>query len=384
MDQFPREELKTLLTPTGGHCVSLYLPAHGNPFEAREDPIRFRNLLKEAEERLIQEGLRAVEAKEFLAPMQRLLDEPSVWQYQPNGLVVFLSRDFFRVFRLPVDLEELVAVAPRFHLKPLIHLLTEDYGFYLLALSQKEIRLLQGNRFRVWDVEIDDKVPKSLDEAIKYDDPERQFQFKGKATVGRGQRHALVFSHGAGLENSKDDIQRYLLQVDRGLQDVLRPERSPLLLAGVDYLLPIYREVNTYPHLLEEAIIGNPQLLGADELHARAWQKVHAHFLKDREEAIAQYRQLAGGGRTSKELEEILPAAAQGRVYKLLVATGMQVWGNFLPDAGTVQRQAEPTAGSEDLLDLAAIQTLLNGGVVYTVERSAIPDDSPIAAVFRY
>jgi hypothetical protein len=38
----------------------------------------------------------------------------------------------------------------------------------------------------------------------------------------------------------------------------------------------------------------------------------------------------------------------------------------------------------EDLLDLAATQTLLHGGSVYAVEREHLPDATLIAAVFRY
>ena len=165
---------------------------------------------------------------------------------------------------------------------------------------------------------------------------------------------------------------------------MLRQNRVPLMLAGVDYLVSIYREVNSYPNLLGEGIIGNPELLSPEELHARAWKLVQPRFLKAREEAISQYKQLAGTGRTSREIAEIVPAAAQGRVEKLVVALGVQVWGNFLPDRGTVELHDEPAAGSEDLLDRAAIETLLNGGKVYTAEPDALPDNAPIIALFRY
>jgi hypothetical protein len=49
-----------------------------------------------------------------------------------------------------------------------------------------------------------------------------------------------------------------------------------------------------------------------------------------------------------------------------------------------VELHAKPTDVSEDLLDLAAIQTLLNGGTVYTIEPEAVPDGSAIIALLRY
>jgi len=47
-----------------------------------------------------------------------------------------------------------------------------------------------------------------------------------------------------------------------------------------------------------------------------------------------------------------------------------------------LHEEAKP--GDEDLLDLAAVQTLLNGGTVYAVELEKVPDGASLAAVFRY
>jgi hypothetical protein len=371
------------MTPTGEQCVSFFLPTHRTPPEAIQDPIRFRNMQKKAEEQLIQGGLRGAEAKEFLAPLKKLSENITFWQCQSDGLAVFLSREMFRHYRVPMRFKELVVVAHHFHLKPLISLFTEDDAFLVLALSQNEIRLLRGNRFNAIEVELGN-IPKSLVEALNYDDPERQLQFRTKTQTGQGRRTAVFYGRGVGIDDSKDNIRQFFSQIEKGLREVLRLERAPLILAGVDYLLPIYREVNTYPNLLEEGITGNPEGLRPEELHARAWEKVRPHFLKARNDMISQYKKLAGTGRTSREIKEILPAASQGRIEKLLVADGVQVWGNFFSDQGTVELNGEPTAGSEDLLDLAAIQTILNGGMVYTVEPEALPDDSPIVALFRY
>jgi hypothetical protein len=384
MDQFSKEELKDLLTPCEGQCVSLYLPTHRAPVEGRQDLIRFKNMLRETEERLVSGGLRAPEAREFMVPLHRLLDDEAFWQYRGDGLAVFYSRDRLRAYRLPDRFEELVVVADRFHLKPLIPLLTEASGFYILALSQNEIRLLEGNRYCAWEVELQN-IPASLAEALQYDEPERQVQFRTKSPPGLGgQRYALHFTHGVGLGDNKDDIRRYFHLIDKGLQEVFRPDHHPLILAGVEYLIPLYREVNTYPDLLAECIPGSPELLSPEELHERAWKLVYPRFAKCRQEVIAQYRQLAGTGRTSRELREIVPASVHGRVEKLLVAAGVQTCGTYLADGDVVEIAADPTAGSVDLLDLAAIHTVMNGGMVYAVEPDKLPESAPAVAVYRY
>jgi hypothetical protein len=385
MDPFSLEELTKLMNSHGEPCVSIYMPAHRIPDEARQDPIRFKNLLKEAEERLIRTGLREAEGRKFLEPLRKLQEDSAFWQSQADGLAIFLSPDLFHHLRLPARFDELVVVADRFHVKPLIPLFAQDRSFWILALSQNEIRLFEADRFHAWETELE-TVPGSLGEALKYDQPESQLQFHTKTPGGGalGKRPAIFHGHGVGIDESKDNLRRYFLQIERGLQEVLRVERAPLVLAGVEYLLAIYREVNTYQHLLPEGVTGNPEGLGPEELHARAWEIVEPRFLKEREEVISQYRQLAGTGRTSGEIREILPAAFQGRVDKLLVAVGIQVWGNFDSHSKEVRLSGEPGAGSQDLLDLAAVQTLLKGGKVFVVEPGEVPGESPIVALYRY
>jgi hypothetical protein len=190
----------------------------------------------------------------------------------------------------------------------------------------------------------------------------------------------------ASADDPKDYILRYFHWVDEGLRDLLRDVKAPLVLAGVDYLLPIYKEANTYPYLVDEGIEGNPEELRAEELHQRAWAIVQPRFLEAQKEASAEYKQLAGAGseQASNDLKKVVRAAYHGRVETLFVAVGLQQWGTFDPETNTVQVHEEAEPGDEDLLDFAAVQTLLNGGTVYAVEPDKVPDEALLAAMFRY
>jgi hypothetical protein len=66
------------------------------------------------------------------------------------------------------------------------------------------------------------------------------------------------------------------------------------------------------------------------------------------------------------------------------VATDRQEWGVYEVHRDAVQRFPEARPGAEDLLDTAAIHTLLKGGAVFSVEPEAVPEGPPVAAVFRY
>lgn len=383
MSVLGRDELKALMTPSTGMCVSLYMPTHRTWEDTRQDPIRFKNLLRSAEERLIEHGMRSVDVRTQLQPAQQLFDSQPFWQHLSDGLAMFIAPQMFRHYRLPFPFQEFVVVTERFHVKPLLPLLSGDGQFYILALSQNGVRLLQGTRYSVSDIELED-IPSDLAETLRHDDRGQPLQFHTRVSAATSGPAPIFFGHGIGGAEDKRNIVRYFRAVDRGLRDLLRDEPAPLVLAGVEYLFPLYREANSYRHLFEEGIAGNPELMTAEDLHTRAWAMVQPHFLKAQHEAAAAYERLLGLGRASGDVEAVVPAAYSGQVDRLFVAVGVQCWGTFDPTTHAVHWHGEAQTGDEDLLDLAAIHTLLNSGTVYAVAPEYVPDIRPLAAIFRY
>jgi hypothetical protein len=384
MDMLSKKELEELTGRPEGPCASIFLPTHRAGVETRQDPIRLKNLLGQAREMLVARGLRTTEVDRILEPAQGLLENELFWRHQGDGLALFLSPGVFHSYRLPLSFEELAIVTDRYHLKPLLPLLAGDGRFYVLALSQNEVRLLGASRYSADEVELGDDVPESLADALKLDDPEKQLQFHTGSSGGGGAGRSAVF-HGHGAEDdSKDDILRYFRKIDRGLRDVLKGQEAPLVVAGVDYLLAIYREANTYPGLVEEGMMGNPEELSVEELHERAWKIVGPHFSEARREATERYAELAGTGKTSTDPREVVLAAYYGRVDTLFVAYGVRRWGVFDPGTGEVDLHDEPEAGDGDLLDFAAVQTVLNGGAAYLTDLEKMPGGADVGCVFRY
>jgi hypothetical protein len=379
MNALSRDELKALLEKHRGPCISIFMPTFRTGAEGQQNQIRFRNLLRTAEEKLSAQGVRPQDLKSLLESAQTLAGNVPFWRKQDQGLALFLSQDFFRHFCLPVAFSESITVADYFHIKPLLPLLSGDRRFYILALSQKEIRLLEGSGESVREMDLE-SIPRSLAEGLQYDETGRQVRFRA---AGGAEHSAMVSGHGAEIDDNKENLLKYFRLIDRGLHDLLKDERAPLFLAGVEYLFPIYREVNTYPRLMEEGIPGNPQGVSAEALHRAAAKAAAPFFRKAETDAVAQYRQSSGTGLTSTDPAEIVPAAAHGRVGILLVAAGRQRWGIYNRATGAVER---PPAGStgEELLELASIETCLNGGAVFILPQDRMPDREDLAALFRY
>lgn len=398
MDQLRPEDLFELLDRDDGIRASIYLPTHRAGPETRQDPIRLKNLLRVAEERLIDAGLRDTDAQEVLKPAQDLLDDHPFWQYQGDGLALFMEPGSFRSFRLPLSFDELALVNRRYHVKPLLPLFAADTRFYVLAVSQNETRLLMGSRQSVTTLHLE-SIPSSLADALKFEEPEKQLQWhSGASTPGRrggagsragagaerfSRRPAIFHGHGGVEDDTKDRVLRYFRMIDGGLREILRDERAPLLLAGVEYYFPIYREANTYPHLLSAGLPGNPEHLRPDELHDRAWAVLERHFADEQRAAAARVEKALAKARGSSDLAEVVQIALQGRVDTLFLAAGEVRWGSWDPDRGTVVLHDEQRNGDEDLLDLAAVQTIRYGGAVYPVAASEVPDGGPVAAAFR-
>ena len=101
---------------------------------------------------------------------------------------------------------------------------------------------------------------------------------------------------------------------------------------------------------------------------------------------MERVRQLLGAGNKLATISviEAVPAAAYSRIDTLFVDLSQQRWGRFDPDAGEVVVHATPEDGDEDLLDLAAVETYLNGGAVYAVTPDKMPVESAVAAILRY
>jgi hypothetical protein len=194
----------------------------------------------------------------------------------------------------------------------------------------------------------------------------------------------MFFGQGVGTDDSKDRILRYFREVDKGVKEMLPGDRIPLILAGVDYLLPIYREANTYPHLVGGGVEGNPDGLRPEELHARAFDLLDPVVSGPRVQAMNKYARLAGTGMASNQLDQVLTAAEHGRVDTLFVALGQRRWGRFDPLQNTVEEHESEQPGDEDLLDLSALLAVRNSGVVYAVPPEEVPGGSVIAAIFRY
>jgi len=387
MDILKQKDLQALIETSGEWFLSIYMPTHRVGREQQQDPIRFKNLVSKAKEKLLEYDLNRPEVQELMRPAESLLADGDFWQHQSDGLAVFLSPGFSQIYRLPSAFDELVSIGKNFHVKPLLPLLSQNGQFYILALSMNEIRLFLGTRDTIDKVELGE-IPTNMQEALAMDDPEKHVDFHtGVGSTGReGKRQAVFHGHGSKQADEKTNILRYFQHIDRGLNDLLEEKDIPMILAGVEYLLPIYHKANTYTGLLEKGLEGNPEDLDEKTLHERAWNLIEPIFKASQEKNLEQFKQLHGQKNelASADLKTVVKAANFGQVETLFVPFGVQHWGRYDAQQNKVILEKKPTLENEDLLDFAAMHTLFNSGKVYAIQPDKLPGDGELAAILRY
>lgn len=365
-----------LLKHNGSVCISIYMPTHRGGPEVQQDTILLRNLIGQAATKLVQADITTEKINEILAPASQLLEQQNFCQQRSDGLALFLGENFFEYYCVPTGFQEFVSVSPNFYVKPLLPLLNNSGAYYVLAVSQNQVRVFQATRSSIEPLALD-AVPNSLAKALEYDDPEKQLQF-------HSSRGGAPVYHGQGDINHKTDILRFFQAIDSGLQSSLENACRPMVFVGVEYLFPLYREANSYPLLLEESITTNPDTLHPQTLHQQTWPVAEAYFKQAAKQNKGRYRELAGSAYTADRLADILNAAHDGQIETLFIASGYQKWGIYNAQTREFVVDESNNFDSDGLLNLAAIYTLNCSGQVFVMDVEDMPTNTRAAALLRY
>jgi hypothetical protein len=385
MQSITTEQLRGLLEASNPPCVSMFMPTHRQGRDTRQDPVQLKNLLKLAEEQLEARGMRPTEARDLLEPARLLLDENDFWQHNQEGLAIFLAPEFFRAYRVPVELAAQAHVNERFDIKPLLPLL-ESRTFYILAISDEHVRLMECTP-RSWKrVELPEDVALTLEDAIQGEHRrETNTEHRGRhnapqPNAGGGSFHGV----GENVNNKLEEDRRFFFrQVDDGVKRTLRSNSVPIIVSGAESTAPHYIHLSELPGVMEEHIRGNPEHVSGDQLHTQGCEIMESIWHKELNDLQEQYGTALAHNLASNDVKEILPAASMGRVGILFVSTGSTHWGKITGELEI--EDAEPhQPDAEDLIDRVAVETLLTNGQVVIVEPADIPGNGECAAIYRY
>jgi hypothetical protein len=370
-------------------CITLYLGAHAAGVEVNEhyDPINFKNQLQEAGRKLAAKGHHEDYIKQLLQPGYDLVRNDEFWTQLSPGFAVFIADGFFKYIKMPVPpIKEALVIEPSFYVTPLIPIMTSKEYFYLLVISKQSAKLFRADAWGMEPVKVEG-LPQSIDEVKRLSGLDAT-TFRSGSSGSRAPVYSQEGSYhgtGGGNPEDKDNILVYFEAVDDVLWDkVLNKENAPLLLAGVEYEIPIYRNACDYHNVWPQALTGNREHQETKALYQDAKELMKPYFEERLTKALNLYMNNSANGKTSSIAADVIPATFYSQVSHLFVTKGEHIWGRFDEMANQLIFHDSPEEDGEDLLDQAVVKTLANGGEVFLLEKEKMPLQTQLAAVMRY
>lgn len=259
-------------------------------------------------------------------------------------------------------------MADRFYVKPLLRSVTFPQTAFVLALAEGSARLL----------EVTPDLP-TFEVAVP-DLPTDAASYAGKASLGDRSPAGRL----QGDEGKKTLLRGYARGVDHALRHVLTGQSVPLILAAAEPTAAIFRSVNSYPHLAEPVLAGNPEERADAELGEASREVLDGIYAAELAELADRFEQRAGAGRTAVEITDLARAASFGAVETLFVDIDVTLPGRIDPDSGAVELDDGGGGGDYGVVDELCRRVFLADGRVLAVRAADVPGGGPAAAILRY
>ncbi len=378
MIKLTKETLIEIFERSGSGAATIYMPTYKLGAEQRQNLSRYKNMLREVENKLANAGNRGDSFAKSIEQASALLVDDAFWLYQNEGLAAFIGENYFDYLKLPITASERASVGKYFELAPALKALSFDVEFYVLALNLKDVKLYKATKYEIDEIDVGLK-PTNIESVAGVYDTERSLQFHS----GAPGNISVFHGHGTPKDEDKKILDEFFRRLASSLTDAVRDE-LPLAIVGGPYSAAAFKSVLKRPGTIEQTINVNPESLDKEKILELAREAVEPLFREEFENVSEKFGENLASGSASHDLKEIVSAAFAGRVEYLFLADGARRRGNFDENKMTATFEDEETLDNFDLYDYCAAQTLAKGGKASVADRDQIPGKSDIAAVFRY
>lgn len=378
---------KEFLASTGpGWRLSLYLPFAKSWREPQEDRILLRDLRREAHASLENHFASPLEMESLLSPIDLLLAEPDASRIAGEGMALFIAGGKALAVLLSKAPAASVQADRRFRIQGILPQLFGRDRYYLLQLNQHAVRLWDCDGVAMHAISL-----KGLDTDIRdtphFEQAQRQAGLHTNSAGHHGLGRADVAHSGGGPgggTDAKSEIETFFRQIDHGIRARMPEPGLPLVLAGVEFLIPIYRKVDTYPGTVNGGLPGNSEALGSPEdLHVRANALMAERERAERNQAMGLFVENLARARSCAGYTDVVPCAAQGRLTHLFVEDSAPRWGSYERESGRTTLWDGYRDGAEDLANLACIHAYHGRARIYAFAEGELPSGAGIAGLYR-
>lgn len=290
-----RQKLEALATESNTPCVTISLNTHRTHPDNAQDIIQLRNLLNEAEERIIKEfGKRPVSS--LLDKISNIESEIDI-NYNLDSLHIYLSNDTHEVIRSAwaTNLDG-VHISDNFDIRSLIKSYNRSEEYFILLLSQSGVALYNA-------------INDGITDEIRNED----FPFSDN-------RHYNTHSDkGSDSKHLDDLVREFLNKVDKAVVKMYNETGLHCVVISTEDNYSRLMQVADKPTIYHG--YANIDYNNTDTHHIakQCWELIKELQYKRREEAISEIKEAVGKGNVLTDLQEIYQASIDGRGDLLIV-----------------------------------------------------------------
>lgn len=379
-----KKEFEQLANVKSKYCISIFIPTHraGKEVIESHDRLKLKKKTQELETRLEEKGLNEREREPYISDLKKLLDDSEFWRHQSDGLSVFITKDDLKYYSLPLYFDEFLYISEEFYLKPLLNLFNTDKKFFMLGLSLHDIKLYEATKYEIVQLEADALTPENLTDAVGKDFKEKVLQMRTGQSEAGG---AVYHGHNMAKDFKEEEVEKYLRNADKGLNEVLREEKAPLVIFGDKNIANTFKNLSNYKYIHDNILSPDANNVDLFFLHEEAKELLQDYFEKEFQKKMNQFPELHRKGKASDALNEIIPASVNGKIDTLFVKQAETLPGKVDENELKIEIDSKISDENQCLLNLAAIQTFKQGGKVYVLHEDEMPGNKKtVNAIFRY
>ncbi len=373
MKTLDAELLNDLTATNGSLCLSIYLPIHSSVAESNLDTLALKNIIKDV--RTQAERHDAEQLTTLLEPVENYLHSKDFVRETTGTLAIFSSEKLFEAVILPQQLPNAFYIDECFYLLPLLEFASSNKTFQVLALGKNHVRLFEGNRYGIDEIQLDSSIPTTMKEALGYDLTDNHLH----ASAGGS---AAIHGYMEITDERDTDNTRFFRIIDQEINErYSKPQKLPLILAALPENHSLFQSISKNECLQQAFISLNADRIDKAQLHGRAvelldQQKSDALAKQLERYALAKAEQLA-----TDNVADIAKHAIDSRIERLFLSEGMSMPGTLSLD----ERKIKPdNASSSDIINRIALLTYKQGGFIHTLPHDNKKLPAGIGSINRF
>jgi hypothetical protein len=349
--------LKPLIKSRDGIHLTAYISNNGNILSLRR---QLRETIESAKE-YIGPVMNNDDLNKFLEPLQKLINDIKLLRSFKGNIGIFRTADTFRVINIPTAVNQTCVVATSFHVKPLLRWMQTDSEFLILGINENSASLYHGSQN---SLNLVDTV--FFPEVVDYN-------------IDVGDYKSLK-----SIRNKKIKQAKALKWLSDWIVDITEISNPKLFIAGKPELVDSFNKISQYKNVSKNFDWPHFRADKISEIAAAIRILQRKELISMFDHTMVEFYQAEDLNQANKNIFNIARAAVRGKISKLIIADGVNIFGKLDRNTGGLSiHPADLDHEDDDLLDDLAQEVLARGGEVIVANREQIPKGRPILAILK-